>query len=90
MRLCQLVDATVAGDIEKIAADLAAVEPLPIEFVARFFGELLSERPKRAAVAVAEWVNVIKFGVKLGKDGRELGRVEAAQLVGLGIFEHLV
>lgn len=53
MRLCQLVDATVAGDIEKIAADLAAVEPLPIEFVARFFGELLSERPKRATDSAA-------------------------------------
>jgi hypothetical protein len=67
MRLCQLVDAAVTCDVKQVAAGRAAAESLPIQFIAGFFGKLLRECPKRAAVAVAERMNVIKLGVDARK-----------------------
>lgn len=79
-RLRQFVYAEVAGDVEQIAADIATAEPLPIDFIAGFLGKLLGEGAKRAAVAIAERVNIVQLGVNPGEPRREFRRLYRVDL----------
>ena len=67
VRLCQLIHAEVASDVQQIAPNIATVESLPIDFITGFLSKLLGESAKGATVAIAERVNIIQFGINLGK-----------------------